>query len=104
MLANPDSPKAVTLVHQWVNSCLESHNCGSGLSTELPTRLLDVSSGTDDIRLFIPSENELLEGKYVTLSYCWGLLGNFTTTSDNYEARKSGISMREMPRTLRDAV
>ncbi|KAE9363229.1 HET-domain-containing protein, partial [Stipitochalara longipes BDJ] len=94
----------VKVVHRWLTDCLESHDCGSGESTELPTRLLDIDSGTDNIRLFSPSAKGISEGKYVALSYCWGSHENFITTSKNYKTRSQGFSLKSMPRTLRDAV
>lgn len=47
---------------------------------------------------------ELVEGKYTTLSYCWGKAPFIQTTTKTLEARKSCIKWDELPITFRDAI
>ncbi|KAK4184417.1 heterokaryon incompatibility protein-domain-containing protein, partial [Podospora australis] len=43
--------------------------------------------------------------RYVTLSYCWGILGdNAVTTKDNLSQRLQQISNSTLPKTIQDAI
>ncbi|KAL1791934.1 hypothetical protein ACET3X_009685 [Alternaria dauci] len=106
----------------WFHDCNTGHTKCSGLQkdVELPTRVLDLDTmpsadimtkHVDDWEhLFLPSECRLVEtnagqlGKYATLSYCWGSGLPFMTTKETLPSRKSGISFRDLPKTLQDAV
>ncbi|KAF2030724.1 hypothetical protein EK21DRAFT_14841, partial [Setomelanomma holmii] len=43
-------------------------------------------------------------GRYVALSYSWGLTRTFTTTLTTYGIHKSGFTLGDLPATIRDAV
>ncbi|CAG8955478.1 hypothetical protein HYFRA_00010345 [Hymenoscyphus fraxineus] len=85
----------------WFKDCLETHESCPTNMTLLPTRVLDVSTPGDGIRL-IDSVGML--GQYACLSYCWGSSKQFTTTRDTIKMRMSGFSESDLPRTILDAV
>lgn len=43
-------------------------------------------------------------GRYFTLSHCWGLSPQFTTTRATIEERRKAIRVDELPKTFQDAV
>ena len=50
------------------------------------------------------SGNSSNHRRYVALSYCWGKEPTLTTTQENLQSMRSGISMESLPHTIRDAV
>lgn len=107
----PGSPVQFCLARAWLQSCDNSHlrEC-SAQETELkaPTRLIDVQfSDTNVLRLHCPASNE--KPKYAALSHCWGQAKAedkrpFCTTIENYNSRKQGFTVAELPKTFQDAV
>ena len=89
-----------------MSDCENNHpQCRSAAAnTTLPPRVLDVSGSLDsnEVRLYESSENE--QGRYATLSYCWGGPQESQTTLANLQTRLSGMSVAELPQTLQDAV
>lgn len=85
----------------WIQECASSHTeCGVARRKPLPTRVLDVRH--DLVRLY-DTQGERVD--YVTLSHCWGASGNnVTTTTRNYEDRKSGIEWGVLNKTYQEAV
>lgn len=69
----------------------------------LPFRVLDLglSDGHSDICLSFGEERK---EDYITLSYRWGDVEPFTTTSLTLKERLYGISEEDLPKTIRDAV
>jgi hypothetical protein len=101
---NPDSPEALKQIKAWLALCVESHTCAAKDGNYLPSRLLDVSENSNEIRLFSPFSIGIWKSKYIALSYCWGKSEPFTTTSETLQSRPTGFSVEEMPKTLQDAV
>ncbi|KAF7511782.1 hypothetical protein GJ744_003513 [Endocarpon pusillum] len=88
----------------WVQNCLNRHkHCDSNENAPLPSRLLDLdcSLGLDHVKLWEAGGHY---GRYATLSYCWGQSEHFTTTCASIEARKRGITFKELPKTFQDAI
>lgn len=122
----PDTLHTAVLkkMDSWLENCNEKHRQCSYLAnrvTALPTRLLDLSSlpSRDDIvraqgdwpALFGSGICRLVEntlestGNFVALSYCWGKSLAYTTTTKNLESHiNQGIRLRELPKTLQDAM
>ncbi|KAF2671523.1 HET-domain-containing protein [Microthyrium microscopicum] len=96
------------LARKWLNKCLNNHSSDCKVATvpELPPRVLDVSLAqrTGQVQLYITSEGAVKAANYLALSYCWGQVHSITTTKSTIEDRRKGISMSELPRTIRDAV
>lgn len=89
--------------------CNKDHKCKDLIGLTVPTRLLYVSRhGTDNIRVVIRSEEAELTKRhpaaYAALSYCWGTCPALKSTRFNLADHKRGLSISEMPLTLKDAV
>ncbi|KAL1836744.1 hypothetical protein VTJ49DRAFT_4719 [Mycothermus thermophilus] len=100
----PNSPVSFEVANSWLQTCLTEHEtCGRGDRTTWPSRVVDVStSDPDTIRLYKPSPCE--QGQYACLSYCWGGPQNVTLTRSSLNRLFSGIPVRELGQTIRDAV
>lgn len=94
-----------------LNQCLHSHKACQKYQTQLaskihgnwPSRILQIDATTWTIRLvrFEPAAHS----KYVALSYCWGdQKGQLTSNKSTLPKLRSGISVEQLPGTLRDAV
>jgi len=110
-----DSDKVFQVINGWIKNCSECHyDCRDIPPGKLPTRLVDVgpADGSQEPYLFITSEGPQLSSpedtRYTALSYCWGTYSEtnppFTTTLSTLQERKTGMSMKEIPRTIRDAI
>lgn len=123
------SEQTFGLIKGWITSCVDGHekcqlgytyeelqNAGkaeeeparlrsiySEENVELPTRVIDVASFQDDIRL-IESASSGDRGKYIALSHVWGKTKHFKTESTNLDKHRTRISFGELPKTFRDAV
>jgi hypothetical protein len=67
--------------------------CGEPSPRVFPARLIEITDfAAGNLRLV---EGTNCEEKYVTLSYRWGDTAHYsyTTTTENYGARKTGFSM-----------
>jgi hypothetical protein len=61
-------------INGWLDNCFENHDrCGSRGDKTLPSRLIDISSASH-FRLVETQPGN--KGRYVALSYCWGLKRN----------------------------
>jgi hypothetical protein len=92
-----------SLWRSWVEDCTGKHgSCeATGGNRYTPTRLIDLSSGAETLRLIESCGN--LAG-YVALSHCWGGSLPLTTTPINYHAHLEAIPFGDMPATFQDAV
>lgn len=97
------------MIKPWIRESedrLDVNNATNPEGAVLPTRLIEVSDGQHDtLRLYVPSQEENLAGKYLTLSYRWGH-GNSTsrTTRDNYADRLRGLDYVSLPLSIQDAI
>lgn len=90
-------------------ACINDHKCKEVIGLTVPTRLLYVGRhGTDKIRVVVCSEEpELIKRRpaaYAALSYCWGTCPALKSTRSNLANYKRGLSISEMPLTVKDAV
>jgi hypothetical protein len=96
------SRKCLDTAASLVSNCIDKHERCATEVTPLPSRVLDVGSTGDTIRLMdCPSG---LRGKYICLSHCWGSSETLTTTQESYQKRISGISLSHLPKTFLDAI
>ncbi|KAI3391067.1 hypothetical protein diail_8072 [Diaporthe ilicicola] len=86
--------KTRLLIVAWSRRCSQESNA-------LPTRVLDIGSNGDFIKLVDGTHHT---GRYASLSYCRGQSPPYLTSRDNLAARHSGFNVREMPRTFVDAI
>ena len=102
----PDSLDCFKTIRGWIDSCCSNHDkCERRTRFPLPKRVIDVgpSDGTRQPFLY---ETNGEEGCWITLSYQWGetSLNTVITTLDSLTERKSGMALKDMPLTLKDAV
>ncbi|KAJ4423588.1 hypothetical protein N0V82_001754 [Gnomoniopsis sp. IMI 355080] len=108
----PASPQVATPelfqeIEQWIADCLENHiECPTSIDTLLPTRVLDVGtdahSPSEDVSLHISSTGEC--GRYVALSYCWGIGTQTRTLKQNLAEHMRYITVSSLPQTIQDAI
>jgi hypothetical protein len=96
------SRQTLDIAASLVSNCIKKHERCAKELTPLPSRVIDVDSTGDTIRLIdCPAD---LKGKYISLSHCWGSSETLTTTQESYEARTKGIPLSHLPKTFLDAV
>lgn len=100
----PKDEEKFHLMQKWLNDSIKRSTYCS--KPTLPTRVLDLGSNnsslTAPIRLRVTNFGE--KGDYFTLSYRWGAMPWFTTTTESLTARCQRIDLRDLPIIFRDAV
>ncbi|OAL46681.1 HET-domain-containing protein, partial [Pyrenochaeta sp. DS3sAY3a] len=90
-----------------IEQCVACHSsCGSqGIAQRsfVPARLLDVQ-GEDPSRVKLVDTKSDIPLPYCTLSHCWGGLDVRKLTRDSERALRTGVLIKELPRTFKDAV
>ncbi|KAK3392950.1 heterokaryon incompatibility protein-domain-containing protein [Podospora didyma] len=111
--ANPLSQISLNVARRWLKTCLETHGSACSVAyaaaepmwRRMPTRVLEIVSGSTKIYLREPQEHKLTDPRYVALSHCWGQDGTpFTTTHSTLASRKEGIEIAALPQTFRDSL
>jgi hypothetical protein len=103
-VTQPEDEELLDLTKSWFERCTRSHGAACTLPADmaLPTRLIRISHGdASQLKLCL---TQGMRGRYVALSYCWGLGSSFKTTCDSIDTLRSGYRTAELPRTLQDAV
>lgn len=101
-MSDPASQDNFEDLKGWIEACSKHPHCSTTLDAPLPSRVLDVGTlDSTEIRLAITGDQK---GKYICLSYCWGLSPSLTTTYDTLNSNMKGIPDAQLPATLRDAV
>ncbi|RDW71839.1 hypothetical protein BP5796_07873 [Coleophoma crateriformis] len=91
----------VAFVQKRMKKCLQHSKCLSQERSTAPTRLIDVGTGKDDVRL----EASPRVGKaYTTLSYAWGDMSLPITTTANFHQRCKNVPWSTLPKTFQDAI
>ncbi|KAF5494601.1 hypothetical protein CGCS363_v009093 [Colletotrichum siamense] len=102
ILRNTASEDTLQTITGWINECTSTHPlCSNADIARLPTRVIDVGSGEDNIRL---QETGQSTGVYACLSHPWGKRPLVRTLKDNFSQFKSGIPWSTLPRTFQDAI
>lgn len=70
----------------------------------LPSRVIDVGDYIHSPFVKLRETEGHEQGKYISLSYCWGKSREFTTTRATLEERKRQIVIADMPKTYQDAI
>jgi hypothetical protein len=91
-----------------INTCSVEHRwCNSFHAGDqvLPTRLIEIHQKADSVgaRLIL-SRHQVVESRYMTLSYCWGGRHNFMLTRGSLDRFQHEIPLHLLPKTLQDAV
>jgi hypothetical protein len=101
------SDGALQLASYWIKSCMNTHaKCRptGGLSTFLPTRLIDVSNNNTKLVESKTNVGKCDDRRYLALSHCWGLVPIIRTLKDNYDSHKEGIPSASLSKTFREAI
>lgn len=92
----------MSILRQWLSDCDSDHACCVSLANQLPTRLIDVGSGTDSmVRLYETMPNDSLN--YIALSHSPSRLFDFYSTPYSMEY-KYNIPFQTLPTTYQDAI
>ena len=96
------------LLRNWLATCELRHSkCVQRVPSklQLPTRILDVG-GLEDNHVWLITTDAQCEGRYITLSHCWGDDAGkiIKLTSDTIIELSTGIDDDALPLTYRDAV
>ncbi|KAI1497742.1 heterokaryon incompatibility protein-domain-containing protein [Biscogniauxia marginata] len=112
-LSTTASRHSFQTAQSWLLTCITSHNCSNAVpflvdrynSGSWPSRLLDVKSFSNDVRLVDVKGPGM---PYAALSYCWGgnaaLHTSYITTQRTLDANRQRIMYSSLPKTLRDAI
>ncbi|KAI9641566.1 hypothetical protein NHQ30_010378 [Ciborinia camelliae] len=97
----------INLINSWINNCIQNHSsCNISSTTQLPSRLLDISGSPDLVHLVqtrnLPSGSK--SPSYATLSHCWGSKRFIQTTSSSIASFYNGIRRDALPANFRDAI
>lgn len=100
------------VIQGWLSECSSTHDdCNyNPHSREKPTRLIDVEllrniEPEGDRVLLVESKAGLPTEKYATLSHCWGgEVPALLKSSETCERLSSGWTVKELPKTFREAV
>ena len=107
-----ESDETIKKVSAWLNECLHEQrrgkkihaNCPKPTDNYMPTRLIEISSPTDQCRLRLRESEGSVTEPYVALSYCWGGDQSFKLTHKWVNEWMVGIPWDELPQTIKDAV
>lgn len=101
MAPSPRSPAVLDKIKSWLKECTEQHQHVRPRSTSLPTRVLDITNGGQEVVLCV---SDTMQGEYATLSYCWGSVQPATLTSGTVGRLSAGIGVGDLPQTFQDAI
>ncbi|KAH6887644.1 heterokaryon incompatibility protein-domain-containing protein [Thelonectria olida] len=102
-LPAPGSLETVRQIFKWISHCKRTHKlCNVQDPNFMPTRLIDLGSSNDTIRLI--ETDPQTQGPYVCLSHCWGRKKPLTTKADNLQMHLQSIRWHGIPQTFRDAI
>jgi hypothetical protein len=97
------------LLRAWLEQCNEHHTCKGAITLDdLPIRVIDIGEASND-PLVLRNSNEIDACSYVALSHCWGEYRpgekqSICTHKDNWEQRKVGFQVQDLPKTFQDAI
>lgn len=105
MEKDPNSTASFAIASSWLRNCLENHDsCKPPAEFQKsPKRLIDVGNETRDPFLvdISPGSRQI---KWLSLSYCWGEKQEVKLTKDTMCRLRSGIPLKELDRTIQDAI
>lgn len=93
----------VPLIRKWLEDCEQNHpQCQWSEPKSLPTRVIDVGTSNETMKLYISRERE--EARYVALSHCWGCRFVDVTCMSNFVNRLSRIEITKAAKNYHDAI
>jgi hypothetical protein len=96
---NPDSPEAWQKIEKWMQNCSHHGKCLPIQYRGLPRRVIDVRSPVPKL-----CSNLEFEGKYTTLSYCWGGEQKLKLTTQNLSRYAIQLPLEDLPQTIQDSI
>ncbi|CAN9416431.1 unnamed protein product [Alternaria alternata] len=103
-----------TQVNKWMETCMRDHQgCSKAWHAQrsqpffLPTRLLDVDTGDDNVIRLVDTQITKAKGPYCTLSHVWGPREKPFLTTTVWNMAKhliTGISLDELPLNFQHAI
>ncbi|CAN9128056.1 unnamed protein product [Alternaria alternata] len=103
-----------TQVNKWMETCMRDHQgCSKAWHAQrsqpffLPTRLLDVDTGDDNVIRLVDTQITKAKGPYCTLSHAWGPREKPFLTTTVWNMAKhliTGISLDELPLNFQHAI
>ena len=103
-----------TQINKWMNTCMRDHqDCSKAWHDQqsklsfLPTRLLDVDTGDDNVIRLVDTKTTKVKGPYCTLSHAWGPREKPFLTTTVWNMAKhliTGITLDELPRNFQHAI
>ena len=107
--------QVAAMARDWVRNCDTNHvRCRNTSEQEHPTRLVHIRTEEEKIRIRLVSNRQTLEekipgqpaieGRYVSLSHCWGGDLPLKSTPSTLRAYLEDIPMDRLPTTFRDAI
>ncbi|PKS06830.1 hypothetical protein jhhlp_006906 [Lomentospora prolificans] len=111
----PGTPIFFDIIRLWLKDCDQHLGCqGRPQSNRLPTRLVDIGTTNDEIRLYVTTKSDqagFLQNnpayRYIALSHPWGNAEEhppFLTLPSNKDEFMRRIPFESLPRTFADAV
>ncbi|KAB2102133.1 hypothetical protein AG0111_0g9498 [Alternaria gaisen] len=99
------APASIEWAKQRLQECIDSHaSCGQESIPELPTRVLDLGSGTDDMMNIKLIRTQSLDARYACLSHRWSRPAALKTVKSNYVSHTKGLGWDVLPKTFIDAI
>ncbi|KAI4656941.1 uncharacterized protein J4E78_006832 [Alternaria triticimaculans] len=103
-----------TQINKWMNTCMRDHqDCSKAWHDQrsklsfLPTRLLDVDTGGDNVIRLVDTKTTNVKGPYCTLSHAWGPREKPFLTTTVWNMAKhliTGITLDELPDNFQEAI
>jgi len=101
-------------INRWMDTCMHDHqDCSKSWHDQrsklsfLPTRLLDVDTGDDNVIRLVDTKTTKVKGPYCTLSHAWGPREKPFLTTTVWNMAKhliTGITLDELPRNFQHAI
>lgn len=92
------------LIRMWMDTCtdeLQHPTCNTDERYRRPTRLLDLTAFSDDVRLV---EGARSDEPYAALSYCWGLVPQLMLLHSNLESFRQRMPLARFSQVAQDAI
>jgi hypothetical protein len=103
---NTGSAETISQITEWIERCTETHDlCNQGHEeTWMPSRLLEISDISGDLRVYLRDRSQLQCNRYLTLSHCWGPIGTqkLQLTTDSLEFFRNGFAVSTLKPAFRD--
>lgn len=93
----------MNMASAWLEACARHTSCSPEADAPLPLRLIEIPEDTKQSpRRRISHASE--QGRYVTLSHCWGGGVTFVLEAVNHEDLRRAINIADLPRNFQDAI